>query len=585
MRLLLQLVLSLPLVWMLAACQSLAVKNSDVNVVEQPSGGESGHPPVMAETNLSRKYAPELTADIVFNLLAGEVAAQRGALNEAYQYQYQSALLSGDEKSAERATRLALHMEQHDLAAKAAKLWVELAPEDLTARQLVVVLMLRQDENAAVIDHLKAIVQISEDKDENGFLNVMAAINRELKRESALGLMRRLVTEFPDDPRGLYALAITALVEKDYVVAEKEAKRLVSEHPDWPKGFLVLSRVYVAQGNKVKARSTLADAIVRYPDDPLLISAYARLLVDSKELQQAYEQFLKLEKIEREHGSASYWLGLLALELGREDGAREHFLRLINLSKRADIAAYYLGRIEENSSHPEKAISWYQRVEGGEFSDEAQARIVRLMAAAGEISEALDWIQRMRIQKPAQSVRLYLIEAELLREHGTPEQVMSLFDKALGSMPKNSELLYARGLFAATQNRVDILESDLLQVIANDPKHADALNALGYTLADQTGRHQEALDYIERAMKLKPDSAAILDSMGWVLYRLGRHQEAIGYLQQAFNKLPDPEIAAHLGEVLWVTGERQQAREIWQGILDKTPESEHVLEVMRRLKI
>jgi tetratricopeptide (TPR) repeat protein len=207
------------------------------------------------------------------------------------------------------------------------------------------------------------------------------------------------------------------------------------------------------------------------------------------------------------------------------------------------------------------------------------------MAAMGETREAFDWLQRMRIQYPDQAARYYLIEVELLREQGTPEQVMALFDTAIGALPESNELLYARGLYAATQKRVDILERDLLRVIANDPKHADALNALGYTLADQTDRYQEALDYIQRALALKPDSAAILDSMGWVLFRLGRNQEAIGYLRQAYDRLPDAEIAAHLGEVLWVTGEQQQAREIWQGILDKTPQSEHVLEVMRRLKI
>ncbi|WP_260292097.1 tetratricopeptide repeat protein [Sedimenticola hydrogenitrophicus] len=526
-----------------------------------------------------------MTEDIVFNLLAGEVAAQRGALDQAYAHQLQAALLSGDATAAERATRLALHMDKGELAVKAASLWVELAPADLTARQLLVVLMLRQDENAPVLDHLKTIVRISEGNDENGFLNVMAAINRELKRESAMGLMRRLVLEFPGDPRGGYALAIAALVDKDYAAAEKEADRLVAAHPDWPKGYLVLSRVYLSQDDKPKARGLLADAVRRFPADPFLLSAYARLLVDAKELQAAYEQFLRLEKIESEGGDASYWLGLIALELGEDEAARGHFLQLLDTDKQTDVAAYYLGRIAEKREQSRQAVQWYQRVDGGDYRDEAQVRSVKLMAAMGETREAFDWLQRMRIQYPDQAARYYLIEVELLREHGTPAQVMALFDTAIGALPESNELLYARGLYAATQNRVDILERDLLRVIANDPKHADALNALGYTLADQTDRHQEALDYIQRALALKPDSAAILDSMGWVLFRLGRNQEAIGYLRQAYDKLPDAEIAAHLGEVLWVTGEQQQAREIWQGILDKTPQSEHVLEVMRRLEI
>ena len=583
MRLLSRLITLFPLIPVLVACQSAGVRLSAPATAA--SSDEGGGVLVISDAPPPDSLSPELTPDIVFNLLAGEVAAQRGALPEAYRYQYQSALLASDARSAERATRLALHMEEPELALKAVRLWVRLAPEELAARQLLVVLLLRQDPQAPVLEHLKVIVEISDRQQENGFLAVMSAVNRELKTQDALSLMRRLVAEYPNDPQGRYALVITALVEKDYASAEKEAERLVSDHPDWPKGFVLQSRVQVVQGNKTKARAILASVISRFPTDEPLVSTYARLLIENKELQPAYEQFLKLEQIGRADGDTYYWLGLLTLELGHQEQARGYFLKLVDLNKRADVAAYYLGRIAEDASEPRRAISWYQKVKSGEHSDEAQVRIVHLMAAEGEIDQARDWIQRIRIQYPARSASLYLVEAELLREYGTPQQVMALYEDALEALPENSELLYARGLYAASLNRVDILERDLLQVIANDPRHADALNALGYTLADQTDRHQEALDYIQRALQLKPDSAAILDSMGWVLYRLGRNQEAIGYLQQAYARMPDPEIAAHLGEVLWVSGERQQAREIWQGVLEKAPQSEHVLEVMRRLKI
>lgn len=580
----LQRVFILTCFWSLAGCQSVAVKTEPATSVTPPAE-PLAQPLADSRPARAPAGATELTEDIVFNLLAGEVASQRGALAEAYAYQLEAARLSGDAKSAERATRLALHMERDDLAIDAATLWIELAPDDLTARQLIVILLLRQDENAPVLEHLKAIVQISEKQDGNGFLNAMAAINRELERDVVMGWMRKLVQAFPNDPRGGYALAITALVDKDYDAAEQEARGLIEAHPDWPKGYLVLSRVHVARGDKQQARAILAEAVDRFAENSQLRSAYARLLVDAKEYQAAYEQFQVLDKIEQGRGDSSYWLGLIALEQGRNGVARKHFLHLMSLNRRTDLAAYYLGRIAEDADQPKQAIDWYERAEGGEFNDEAQVRVVRLMASRGDVEEARDWLQAKRIQYPDQSVRLYLIEVSLLREHGTPEQVMALFDKAVRAVPDNNDLLYARGLYAASQNRLDILERDMLQVIGNDPENADALNALGYTLADQTGRHQEALDYIQRALALKPDSAAILDSMGWVMFRLGRLQEALDYLQRAFAKLPDPEIAAHLGEVLWVTGDHQQAQEIWQGVLKESPDSEHVLEVMRRLKI
>jgi tetratricopeptide (TPR) repeat protein len=138
-------------------------------------------------------------------------------------------------------------------------------------------------------------------------------------------------------------------------------------------------------------------------------------------------------------------------------------------------------------------------------------------------------------------------------------------------------------MFGAAQDRLDVLERDLQAIIEDDPDHADALNALGYTLADQTDRYQEALGYIERALALKPDNAAILDSMGWVLFRLGRNEEALEYLRRALDAGFDGEIAAHLGEVLWVTGDRKAAREVWQEALERDPDNEFVLETMERL--
>ncbi len=582
MRLLFRFAVPALLLPFLLACETAPERPMSV-APQAPVSDELG----VATTSVQPKSdkPTELTSEMVFNLLAGEVAAQRGALEEAYSYQYQAALLSRDARSAERATRLAVHMEKDLLALKAARLWVKLAPGEMAARQLLVVLQLRQDKQADVLAHLKAIVDISDGKDENGFLAAMSAISRELGAEDSVALMRRLVAEYPEDPQGRYALVITSLVEKDYVTAEEQAQQLVHRHADWPNGYLLQARVQIAQERKEKAREMLAEAVERFPEHGPILTAYARLLVEAKMLEPAYQQFLRLEQSGQGDSDTYYWLGLLALELGEKQAARGYFQTLIDLHKRTDVAAYYLGRIAEDEGESDTAIRWYKKVSGGEHSDESQARIVRLMAARGDLQEAFDWIRNMRVQYPARSARFYLIEAELLREHATPEQVMALFDQALDALPDNGELLYARGLYAATQNQVQILEQDMLQLLAGDPKNADALNALGYTLADQTDRYLEALDYIQRALALKPDSAAIMDSMGWVLYRLGRHQEAIGYLQQAYTKMPDPEIAAHLGEVLWVTGDQERAREVWRGVLEKTPDAKHVLEVMRRLDI
>jgi tetratricopeptide (TPR) repeat protein len=189
-------------------------------------------------------------------------------------------------------------------------------------------------------------------------------------------------------------------------------------------------------------------------------------------------------------------------------------------------------------------------------------------------------LQQLRDQMPDDAVTLFLIEGEMLRQHDADQQAMALYDRALAAQPDNPDLRYARAMVAVGLDRVELLESDLRHIIDQDPEHADALNALGYTLADRTDRLAEAKELIERALALKPDEPAIKDSMGWVLYRMGDPAAAEPYLRDALDSVFDPEIAAHLGEVLWALGRRDEARAIWDRALEADPEHEYLLRIL-----
>ena len=207
-----------------------------------------------------------------------------------------------------------------------------------------------------------------------------------------------------------------------------------------------------------------------------------------------------------------------------------------------------------------------------------------LTANAGRIAEARERLAQLRVVAPDRAVDLYLAEAELLRRHGTPEDVRQLYDAALKAHPNQVELLYSRALLAAEQGRVADAEAGFKRVLAKEPDHADALNALGYTLTDATDRHKEALGYVTRALKLKPDSPAFLDSMGWVQYRMGNYTVALDYLRRAFARLKDGEVAAHLGEVLWVTGDREEAQRVWSEGEQKDPENAVLRATVQRFR-
>jgi len=553
-------------------------------------GCKSAPQKTVAEADASSQQAVagqvkgELTPDIIYNLLLGEIAGQRGDMERAHSYELEAAILTKDPAIAERAVRFAMHRQLYAEALAAVDVWVMLAPDNLAARQLAVVLMLKQNKAAEVQEHLTKIVEISQDKAENGYLNAMAALNRELQPLVVFDRLQQLVKRFPDGPKGRYALAIAALMTKDHELAVKQGSDLVAHYPAWPKGYLVLGRIYVASGKAIRAKELLANAAKRLPSERTILSAYARMLVEAKELPLASEYFGKVIKLNPNDAGANYWLGLISLELEELKKASAYFERLLELRKRTDSATFFLGRIAEIEKDFDQAIVKYKNVVKGEYREQAQVGVVRVYAALGNVTEARDWLQGMRIQHPKQSVRFYLMEADLLREHGTPDGAMKVFDQALLAHPDSNELLYARGLYAATVDRLDILERDMRQVIRQDPKHADALNALGYTLADKTQRYVEALELITQALELKPDSPAVLDSMGWVQYRMGNTEASLKYLQRAYAKLPDAEIAAHLGEVLWVSGDQEQADKVWKGVLLESPKSKHVLEAMRRLK-
>ena len=546
-------------------------------------GGAKDKAPVVLPFPEPDPSLEELDADVVFSALVGEIATQRGQLDLAYQHQLQTAVLAGDATAAERATRIALVQKNPGLALKAVKKWVELAPNNLTAHQLAAALFLQAGQPQQTLQQLRAIIAISEARKEDGFLHVVAALSKAQDRGTATDLMRQLTAEHPNDARASYALAMMALMWKDYKLAETEIQQLIRQHPDSGRAYVLLSRVRVGQGDPEGAREVLQKAVERQPDDLLLNTALARLLVEAQDYEQAYQRFRQVERLQPGSADLQYSLGVLALQLDRLDEAARYFQGLQESGKRPDEVAYYLGRIEEQKGRLTEAIVRYERVKKGEFQQDAQVRIARILVQQGKLQEARGRLHRLRLQWRDQEVQLFLIEADMLGEQVPPEQLLALYAEALKAHPDNHDLLYARALYAATIDRLDILESDLRRILAQNPEHVDALNALGYTLADQTDRYQEALSLITRALELKPDTAAILDSMGWVQYRLGNYPLSLQYLEQAFELLKDPEIAAHLGEVLWVMGERDRARRVWGEMLKQDPDSKQIRETMQRL--
>jgi len=273
-----------------------------------------------------------------------------------------------------------------------------------------------------------------------------------------------------------------------------------------------------------------------------------------------------------------YALGLLELQLGHSAKAKPHFQTLVQLGEHVDEGRFYLGQISEAHKDDAQARKWYSEVKEGELRFEAQLRIALMLARRGKLKEAQDYLHDVETDSDEQRIRLIRAEGEILADAGQHQAAMDVYDRALKDR-YDSELLYTRAMLAEKMNRLDILERDLRQILENEPDNSQALNALGYTLADRTNRYEEAHKLIQRALELSPNDFYILDSMGWVLYRLGRLDEAIAYLKRARDLRDDPEVAAHLAEVLWVKGEKQAARDVLESALKTAPDDKKLLKV------
>ena len=542
-----------------------------------PSSRSDGANQSASAAAATRKH----TADAVFEVLAGEIAVQRGELDAAYDHYLEAARGARDAGAAERATRIAMYQKQDEKAEQAVGYWVELAPQDAAARQVAGVLYARRGQQELAFEQFQELARLEQAEGNDGFLRVAAVLGTLPDIALRLQLIERLTAANAGEPRAHYAYAVVAVGADHLDLAELEVRKALALRPDWPKAQILLSRVLLAKGDSAGARRVLEDALAGASDSLDLRSAYARLLVDARELKAAYRQFQRLHQLQPEEEDVLFSLGVLALQLEDMQAARNHFGDLYELGLRRDESAYFIGQIEEERERYDVAMEWYERV-GGSLELEARVRTARILAEQGQLVQARDLLQRMRVQQPEKAVNLYLIEGGLVGDAGRRQEVVTLYTKALQAFPDNHDLLYARALAAAEVGDVPLLERDLQRILEEDPEHADALNALGYTLADQTDRHQEALVYISRALELKPDNAAILDSMGWLQYRLGNYPEALRYLRRANAMLPDAEIAAHLGEVLWVSGEREQARRVWKEALERDPDSPHLQDVLKR---
>lgn len=552
-----------------------------------PGDTESVLVPYVSEQEATAiRSDPTPPADIdnspLYRMLVAEFAGQREQLPLALGEYLALARSLRNADLAERATKIAVFSRDDAKALEAARLWVDLRPESLDARQILAAMYIRQGDAAAALEHLKYVLSQDNSGDGSRFRVIANLLGREEDRRTALAVMEQLVAARPDDADALVAYALLAMRAEDIGKARAAMDRLVERVDINPN--LALAYMAVLQKQKAGADGIvfLEKALKRTPEEFGLRLLYARMLADLQRYEQARLQFGMLQEQAPDNTDVIYALGLLNLQAGKVDEAERNFRALTRFDDRADEAAFYLGQIEESRQRPAAALVHYRAVKEGPNVFPARLRVVSILALQGKVDEALAELAATPVDNDEQRRQRLVLEAEVLAQNKRYAEAMAVYDRALNGV-FDSTLLYNRAMLAEQMGRLDILEADLRAVIEREPDNAQALNALGYTLADRTDRYVEAHALIQRALAASPNDFFILDSMGWVLYRLGRLEEAVTYLEKARALRNDPEVAAHLGEVLWMLGRQDDARQIWNTALEQHPQDTRILDAIKRL--
>ncbi len=524
----------------------------------------------------------ELTDELLYRFLVAEVASQRGETDLAAREYLDLARTTRDPRVARRAAQLAFEARQMDTATDALKLWLELEPKSQQARQMLISLLISAGKLEEARPWLAQI--LAEEADNVGALfgQLYPMLARDANKAAALKLMQDLAQPYPQVAEAHLAVARAAAAANQPQQALEEVRQARALRPDWDEAVMFEVQLLQAEQPQ-KALEVLKDFLASNPDAGEARLLYARMLLEGKRYKESRAEFQRLLDAHPQNADLAFAVALLSLQLGELDRAEQELQQaLIHGKKDQSTVHYYLGQLSEAKKDNQGAVQQYRKVRSGEYAYAARLREAYLLAVSGKLGEAREVLHRVHPQNEQQEMELRLFEAQLLRDAKQYDAAYQVLQQALAQHPDQPDLLYETALLADKLGRPEEMEKLLRRLIQLQPDNANALNALGYSLLERNVRIDEGMQLVEQAYQLAPNDAAIMDSMGWGNYRQGKLDKSLDFLQRAYAANPDPEIAAHLGEVLWVHGDKEQAKKIWSGSLKQNPQSDTLQAVMKK---
>ncbi|MBC7944659.1 MAG: tetratricopeptide repeat protein [Burkholderiales bacterium] len=567
---------------LLTACAQQPVAPADSDAIKVAAEQGAAKTPVEIPQDARALPGRDLDEQTLYRFLLAEIAGQRGRFDLATRTYLEMARETRDPRLAQRAAEIAIFSRSPDAALEAAQIWIEAEPESVNAAQTIAALLVNSGNLEAAKPYLQKLLNSDAENLGQLFLQLNGLLAKHADKEEILKLIQELGQLHPGVAEVEFAVGQAAYNAGKYDLALGRVRTASGLRPDWELAALFQGQILQRESDAA-ALAFFEQYLKAYPKAKEVRLNYARLLSGEKKYAEAKAEFQRLTADHPNSPDVALAIGLLSMQLKDYDAAEAQLTRVLELQYREpDVVRFYLGQINEEAKRYDRARQWYASVHDGEQYLPAQIRIAGLLAKRDKLSEARQFLHEIDPQTPQQRVQLVQAEAQLLREATAYQESYDVLARALLKQPESPELLYDLAMAADKINRLDVLELNLRKLIELKPDYAHAYNALGYTLADRTDRAQEAIGFIETALKLSPDDPFIMDSMGWAHYRKGNLDRSVEFLRRAYESRPDPEIAAHLGEVLWAQGKKDEAENIWRENLKENPENETLQAVLKR---
>lgn len=569
----------------LAIALVLPAQAEDVNLSAKkaPAARQAKPPaPVPSVAQVAEAQGELSSGQTVFQVLLAEIALQRGDLELASQAYANLALRTRDPKVMERTIEVAGYARRFDLALETARLWLDVDPSSKRAQRMLVSILVLSNQLEELPPHLIGMLESDRSTLAENLLGLNRMFARNTDRLAVFRLIDKVCQPFFGIAEAHYAVAVAASSAGQGERAKYEIRQALELRPDWEMAAFLQAQLLMRE-SPAEAVAFLEEFLKRNPNAREAELLLARALVGERRYADARQHFDQLLQAYPDNPEVVYAVAILALQQDDKALAEtqlKHFVSLKGPEKSP--AYYYLGQIAEEGGRNDEALSYYTQVVSSEHYLSAQIRRARILAQSGQIDQGRAVLRNAKTDNAEQRVQLFVAEAALLRDAKRAQEAFDLLESRLAEQPEQPDLMYETALMAERLNKIELMEIRLRRLIELRPDNPQAYNALGYALADRNERLPEARQLIEKALALAPEDGFILDSMGWVLYRQGDLAGALSYLERSYAKREDPEIAAHLGEVLWAMGRQDEARRLLLSAQKSHPTNDLLSEAIRK---